>query len=61
MGHILGPESHVSIANLVRPLLALAMDKCDRECGAFRPNSAVFAMLDRVGNTISPWAKGARP
>ena len=58
MGHIFGPKSHVSIATLVRLLLAIAMEMWDRECGPFRPNFAVFAILGQVGNTISPWGKG---
>ena len=58
MGHILGPESHVSIASLLRLLPANALEIWDRECGPFRPNSAVFAISGQVGNTISPWGKG---
>ena len=59
MGHILGPKSHVLIETLERLLLAMAtMEMWDRECGPFRPNFAVFAILGQVGNTISPWGKG---
>ena len=35
MGHILGPESHVCIAILVRFLVAMTMGIWDRECGPF--------------------------
>ena len=58
MGHILGPKCHVSIATLVRLLLAMAMEIRDRDCGPFRPTFAVFVILGQVGNTISPWGKG---
>ena len=57
MGHILGPKSHVSIATLVRLLLAMTTEIWDRECGPFRPVFAVFAILGQVGKTISPWGK----
>ena len=60
MGHILGPKCHVSIANLLRLLLAMTMEIMDRECGPFRPIFAVFAILGQFGNTISPWGKGPR-
>ena len=59
MGHILEPNSHVSIAASVRLLLAMTMEIWDRECGPFRPIFAVFAILGQVGNTISP--RGKRP
>ena len=59
MGHISGPNSHVSIAILVRLLLAMAMEIWDRESGAIRPIFAFFAILGQLGNTISPWGKGA--
>ena len=58
MGHILGPKSHVSLAPLVRFLLAMTMEIWDRECGAFRTIFAVFAILGRVRITISPWGQG---
>ena len=58
MGHILGPKSHVSIATLVRLLLAMSMDIWDRACGLFRPIFVVYAVLGQVGKTISPWGKG---
>ena len=43
MRHILGPKSLVSIATLVRLLLAMTLDIWDRECGPFRPIFAVLA------------------
>ena len=49
MGHILGPKSHVSIATLVRLLLAMSMDIWDRACGLFRPIFVVYAVLGQVG------------
>ena len=58
MGHIFRPNSHVSIATLVRLLLAMTMEIWDRECGPFLPILAVFAFLGQVGNTISPWRNG---
>ena len=57
MGHIWGPKSEVSIATSVRLLFAMAMEIWNRECGPFRPNFAVFAILCQVRNTISPWRK----
>ena len=54
----MGPKFHVSIAILVRLLLAMTPEIWDRECGPFRPNFAVFAILGQVGNIISPWGKG---
>ena len=60
MGHILGPKSHVSLATLIRSLLAMTMEIWDRESGPFRPIFAVFAILGQVGNTISPWGKVRR-
>ena len=58
MGHILGPKSNVSIASLVRLLLAMTMEIWDRECGLFQPKFAVFAISGLVENTTSPWGKG---
>ena len=58
MGRILGPKSHVSIAILVRLLLARTIEIWDRECGPFRPNFTVFAISGQVENTTSPWGKG---
>ena len=58
MGHISGPKSHVSIAFLIRLLLALELKIWDRECLPFWPNFAVFSIIGQVGNTISPWGKG---
>ena len=59
MWHILGPKHDVSIATLVRVLLAMAMEIWDRECGLFRPIFVVFSILRQVGNTISPLGKGS--
>ena len=56
--HILGPKSHVSIASLVGRILAVAMEIWDHECGPFRPNFAVFAIVGHIGTAISPWGKG---
>ena len=53
--HILGPESHVSIASLVGRILAVAMEIWNHECGPFWPNFAVFAIVCHIGTTISPW------
>ena len=58
MGHTSSPKSHVSIAILIRLLLAMAMEVCDRGCGPFRPNVTVFGILGQVVNTTSPWGKG---
>ena len=57
MGHTFGPKSHVFIAILVTHLLAMAMDIWDRECGPFRQNFVVVAILGQVENTISPCSK----
>ena len=56
--HILGPKSHVSLAYLVGKFLAVAMEIWNHECGPFRPNFAVFAILCHIRTTISPWDKG---
>ena len=56
--HILGPKSHVSVASLVRRILAVAMEIWNHECGPFWPNFAVFAIVCHIGTTISPWGKG---
>ena len=58
MGHILGTESHVSRATLVRLLLAMTTDIRDHEYGPSRPIFAFFAVLGQVENSISPWGKG---
>ena len=58
MGHILGPKSYVSLATLVRLLLAMTIEIWHRECGPFWPIFAVFLILDKVWNTLSPWGKG---
>ena len=60
MRHILGPNSCLSNAILVRLLLAMAVEIWNRECGPFRPVFADFAILGQVGNTLSPWRKGPR-
>ena len=54
MGHILGQKPHVSIAPLVRLLLAIAMEIWDLGSGPFRRIFAVFAILGHVGNTVPP-------
>ena len=53
--HISGPKSHVSIAFLVRMILAVAMEIWNHECMPFGPNFAVFAIKCHIGTTISPW------
>ena len=53
-GHILGPESHMSIASLVEMILAVAMEIWNHECGPFWPIFAVFAIVCHIGITISP-------
>ena len=57
--HILGPESHMSIASLVGRILAVAMEIWNHECGPFWPNFAVFAIVCHIGITISPWGTGS--
>ena len=57
--HILEPKSHVSIASLVERILAVAMEIWNHECGPFRPNFAVFAIVCHIGITISPWGTGS--
>ena len=44
MGHIQGRKFHMSLAVLVRLLLATTMEIWDCECGPFRPIFAVFAI-----------------
>ena len=56
--HILGPKSHVSIASLIGRILAVAMEIWNHECGPFRPNFAVLAIVCHTGTAISPWGKG---
>ena len=58
MGHILGPNSHVSIATLARRLLPMGIETWDRECGPFQRNFALFGISGQVGNTIGPCSKG---
>ena len=58
MGHSLGGRTHVSIAPLVRVLLAMVFDLLDRWCGPFRANFAVFAILGQFRKRISPWGEG---
>ena len=53
--HILGPKSDVSLASLVQPILAVAMEIWNHECGPFWPNFAVFAIVCHIGIIISPW------
>ena len=55
MGHILAPRSQVSVAPLVRLLLAMAMDIWDRECAPFQPHFCCFC---NIRTAISPWGKG---
>ena len=57
MGRILGPGSDVFIASVLSVLLFRAMEIWDRECGPFRPDFAVFAVLGHIGNTISACGK----
>ena len=57
--HILGSKCHVSIASLVRRILAVAMEIWNHECGPFWPNFAVFAIAWHIGITISPWGTGS--
>ena len=57
--HILGPKSHASIASLVGWILAVAMEIWNHECGPFRPNFAIFAIVCHIGITISPWGTGS--
>ena len=57
--HILGRQSHMSIASLVERILAVAMEIWNHECGSFRPNFAVFAIVCHIGTTISPWGTGS--
>ena len=58
MRHILGPDSHVSLAPLVTVLPAMVMEIWHRQCRLFGPIFPVFATLGQHGNTISPWGKG---
>ena len=53
--HILGPKSHVFLADLVGRILTVAMEIWNHECGPFWPNFAVFAIVCHIGITISPW------
>ena len=57
--HILGPKSHVFLASLVERILAVAMEIWNHECGPFLPYFAVFAIVCRIGITISPWGTGS--
>ena len=57
--HILGLNSHMSIASLVERILAVAMEIWNHECGPFLPNFAVFAIVCHIGITISPWGTGS--
>ena len=53
--HNLGPKSNVSLASLVRRILAVATEIWNHECGPFWPNFAFFAIVCHIGTTISPW------
>ena len=55
--HILGPESHVSLASLVGRILAVAMKILNHECGPFWPNFSVFPIVCHIETTISHWGK----
>ena len=57
--HILGPESHMSIASLVERILAVVMEIWNQECGPLWPNFAVFAIVCHIGITIPPWGTGS--
>ena len=57
--HILGPESHVSLASLVERILAVAMEIWNHECGPFWRNFAVFAIVCHIGTTIPRWRTGS--
>ena len=57
--HILGPNSHVSIASLVERILAVAMEIWNHECGPFWPYFPVFAIVCHIRITISPWSTGS--
>ena len=57
--HILGPESHMSIAFFDERIFAVAMEICNHECGPFWPNFAVFAIVCHIGITISAWGTGS--
>ena len=48
----------MSIASLVGRILAVALEIWNHECGPFRPNFAVFAIVCHIGTAISPWGKG---
>ena len=55
--HILGTESHASIASLVGWILAVAMEICNHDCGPFWPNFTVFAIVCHIRTAISPWGR----
>ena len=57
--HILGPESHVSIASWVERILAVAVEIWNHEYGPFWPNFPVFAIVYHIGTTIGPWGTGS--
>ena len=42
--HVWGPESHASIASLLRILLTMVITIWDRGCGLSRPNFLAFAI-----------------
>ena len=46
--HILRSKSDVAIASLVERILTVAMEIWNHECGPFRPNFAVFAIVCHI-------------
>ena len=58
MWHKLRSRLHVSIASLVRLLLAMVLRIWYRGCVPGRPDFALFASLGYIGNNMSPWGKG---
>ena len=54
MGHILGPESNVSLPSLCGLLLAIVMEILYDACRPFRPNFTIFAILRHLDNTLYP-------
>ena len=57
--HVLGPKYNVSKASLVGRIHAVVMEIRNHECWPFWPNFAVFAIVCRIGTTISPWGTGS--
>ena len=56
--HILGPESHMSIASLVEKILAVAMEIWNHECGPFFRQISPFLPLYAILEL--PYLHGAR-